>query len=142
MTNRLQSLLEEYGQSHRNKANIYIHKICVPLIFFTVLGLTWDWRIADIRLTWYLIALVLPFYLRLGGLALAIILPQIILSVVLLDYFFPDKSAWPFCLTVFVLAWIGQFIGHKIEGRKPSFFQDLLFLLIGPIWVVKQDQSS
>ena len=38
------------------------------------------------------------------------------------------------CAVVFVLAWIGQFVGHKIEGKKPSFFEDLQFLLIGPGW--------
>ena len=35
-----------------------------------------------------------------------------------------------------MLAWIGQFIGHKIEGEKPSFFEDLQFLLIGPAWLL------
>jgi uncharacterized membrane protein YGL010W len=42
----------------------------------------------------------------------------------------------PVSLTVFVVAWIGQFIGHKIEGKKPSFFEDLRFLLIGPLFVL------
>ena len=40
------------------------------------------------------------------------------------------------CVTVFVIAWIGQFIGHKIEGKKPSFFKDLQFLLVGPMWLL------
>ena len=46
--------------------------------------------------------------------------------------------AWPWLVwaIVFVVAWIGQFIGHKIEGKKPSFFKDLLFLLIGPLWLL------
>ena len=39
-------------------------------------------------------------------------------------------------ITVFILAWIGQFIGHKIEGKKPSFFEDIQFLLIGPAWLL------
>ena len=39
-------------------------------------------------------------------------------------------------MAIFVLAWIGQFIGHKIEGEKPSFFEDLQFLLIGPDWLL------
>ena len=41
----------------------------------------------------------------------------------------------PICLPVFVFSWIGQFIGHKIEGKKPSFLEDLLFLLVGPAWI-------
>ena len=43
---------------------------------------------------------------------------------------------WRFCTAVFVLAWIGQFIGHKIEGKKPSFMKDLQFLLVGPMWLM------
>jgi uncharacterized membrane protein YGL010W len=39
---------------------------------------------------------------------------------------------------VFVLAWIGQFVGHKIEGRRPSFFTDLQYLLIGPAWLMSK----
>ena len=39
-------------------------------------------------------------------------------------------------IAVFVVAWIAQFVGHKIEGRKPSFLTDLTYLLIGPAWVL------
>ena len=39
-------------------------------------------------------------------------------------------------LGIFIVSWIGQFIGHKIEGQKPSFFDDLKFLLIGPAWLL------
>ena len=42
-----------------------------------------------------------------------------------------------FCGVLFVLAWVGQFIGHKIEGKKPSFFEDLQFLLVGPVWLLR-----
>ena len=43
---------------------------------------------------------------------------------------------WSICAVAFVLAWIGQFIGHAIEGRRPSFFKDLQFLMIGPLWLL------
>ena len=39
-------------------------------------------------------------------------------------------------ILIFVTAWIGQFVGHMIEGKRPSFFEDLRFLLIGPLWVL------
>jgi uncharacterized membrane protein YGL010W len=45
-------------------------------------------------------------------------------------------ALWLVCLGVFVIAWAGQFIGHKVEGKKPSFIDDLKFLLIGPIWLL------
>jgi uncharacterized membrane protein YGL010W len=43
---------------------------------------------------------------------------------------------WQASVAIFVIAWIGQFIGHKIEGKKPSFFDDLRYLLIGPVFVL------
>jgi len=46
------------------------------------------------------------------------------------------NEAWMVFISAFVLAWIGQFVGHKIEGKKPSFFEDLKFLLIGPAWLI------
>ena len=49
---------------------------------------------------------------------------------------------WIFSIGVFVIAWIGQFYGHKIEGKKPSFLKDLQFLLIGPAWVVENIFSN
>ena len=39
-------------------------------------------------------------------------------------------------VALFVVGWIIQFVGHKIEGQKPSFFEDLQFLLIGPLWLL------
>ncbi len=41
-------------------------------------------------------------------------------------------------LIIFAIAWIGQFYGHKVEGKKPSFIKDLQFLLIGPLWVIQK----
>jgi uncharacterized membrane protein YGL010W len=43
---------------------------------------------------------------------------------------------WLGCGVLFVLAWIGQFVGHAIEGKRPSFIKDLQFLLIGPMWLL------
>ncbi len=43
---------------------------------------------------------------------------------------------WSVCAALFVLAWIGQFVGHAIEGKRPSFFKDVQFLLIGPLWLL------
>jgi len=51
------------------------------------------------------------------------------------ETFFP-VSLWLLCLLIFVIAWIGQFYGHKVEGKKPSFFKDIQFLLIGPMWLM------
>ena len=47
-----------------------------------------------------------------------------------------DPSIWKLSMLIFIFACIGQFIGHKIEGQKPSFFEDIQFLLIGPAWLL------
>lgn len=138
---RLNAYLNEYAESHQNKTNILIHKICVPAIMFSVLGIvkafpvpaSWplwmDWSVI-------LLAFAFAFYgsfknVRLFIAMVIMIFPMILILELLRPRFFLLS------LFLFVVAWIFQFIGHKIEGKKPSFFKDLLFLLIGPVWVMK-----
>jgi uncharacterized membrane protein YGL010W len=47
-----------------------------------------------------------------------------------------DTPLWVISLIIFFVAWIGQFYGHKVEGKKPSFLKDIQFLLIGPAWLM------
>ncbi|MDV6237125.1 Mpo1-like protein [Leptospira ellisii] len=144
---------DEYAESHRNPINKNIHWICVPLIYFTVIGLFWSIPVPSFfgsvpYLNFATIALVLAlgFYIRLSptlALGMLILSSLMIYLIILLQstvlpitigsysYGISDLS-----VTIFVLAWIGQFIGHKIEGKKPSFFKDLQFLMIGPIWLL------
>jgi uncharacterized membrane protein YGL010W len=126
------SLLDAYADSHRNHTNEIIHFICVPVIVFTVLGLFWTAHplvavAAAVLSLMYYCTLSIPF--AIGMLLMA----SAMLGVL---YVLPHAWVMPFSVTVFVLAWIGQFIGHKIEGKKPSFFDDLRFLLIGPLFVL------
>jgi uncharacterized membrane protein YGL010W len=58
------------------------------------------------------------------------------LSMLAILFFLPQELISQVALSVFIVAWIGQFVGHKIEGKKPSFFDDLRFLLIGPLFVL------
>ena len=136
----------EYGESHQDGANETIHWICVPVIFFTVLGFLWSIPVPAALLAivpWFkwlhpVMLAALIFYFRLSGpLAFGL------LGFVSVCYFLLAWQAlycpfpiWKSSLILFVLAWIGQFIGHKIEGKKPSFFKDVVFLLIGPAWLM------
>ena len=136
----------EYGESHQDDTNELIHWICVPLIFFSVLGFVWTipapeaWLDAVPWFNWTLVAIVLAygFYLRLSArlsAGLLFFMAACYAGIVVLDLTAP-WPVWKICGAVFVLAWIGQFIGHKIEGKKPSFFKDVVFLLIGPAWLM------
>ena len=136
----------EYGESHQDHANETIHWICVPIIFFSVLGLLWSIPVPSAissRLPWFdwvqpVILAALGFYFRLSVPLAFGQLGFVSICYALLEWQaiacpFP---AWKSSLILFVLAWIGQFVGHKIEGQKPSFFNDLVFLLIGPAWLM------
>lgn len=135
----LREWFDEYSASHQNRANQIIHKICVPVIFFTVIGflLRLPFHFGTVPIGDILIAFVLGWYLLLGWRAFFVMLVQVILCQIL--FFLLSQRMDPLgpLVILFVLAWIGQFIGHKIEGRKPSFFKDLQFLLIGPLWVIR-----
>ena len=139
MSKNIHQWISSYGESHQNLTNKKIHWVCVPLIMFTLLGLLSLVKIYNINLSYGLIFLALVFYLRLSVL---ISIGMFLISVLqlLIIYYLEQTLLTPILLYVylgiFMIAWIGQFIGHKIEGKKPSFFEDLQFLLIGPAWLL------
>jgi len=145
----IDSLLLEYGESHQNKTNKLIHWFCVPAIFFSVVGLIFS-------IPSGFLAVQLPFlgdYANWATLILFLLLfyyislsPALTFGMLLFSAFclflanylaitFPGMLAY-ISLAVFVLAWIVQFYGHKIEGKKPSFLKDVQFLMIGPAWLM------
>jgi uncharacterized membrane protein YGL010W len=128
----IDTLLARYSESHLNPVNEVIHFVCVPVIVFTLLGLLWALHpllavAASAASLYYYLKLSKPF--ALGMLLMAAAMLGLLLAM-------PPAAVLPLSLAIFVLAWIGQFIGHKIEGKKPSFFDDLRFLLIGPLFVL------
>ena len=138
MARTVQQWLDEYGESHQNPINKAIHWICVPLIMISLIGLLWPVDItSNINLGVSIIVLATIYYLSISFkmfLGMAIVGFGIVSCVQYLDTF--TSPLWQISLSIFVLAWIGQFIGHKIEGKKPSFFEDIQFLLIGPMWLL------
>jgi len=128
----IDTLLAQYSESHVHPTNELIHFVCVPVIMFTLLGLLWALHPA-VALAFTAAAML--YYLRLSprfAVGMAVMAALMLAILVTL----PPATVLPLSITVFVLAWIGQFIGHKIEGKKPSFFDDLRFLLIGPLFVL------
>jgi len=141
--------LDAYGESHQNKTNKKIHWICIPLIILSLLGMLslikFSVRISNnalfcINFAHLLIFLAILFYLKLS---ISITIGMFIISSICLFFiyqfellFYSNKQLFFIYLSIFIGSWIGQFIGHKIEGKKPSFFEDLQFLLIGPAWLL------
>jgi len=134
----MQDWLDAYGESHQNPLNKKIHWLAVPAIYLTIVGLLWSVPVAGYNLAYFALIPVFLFYVRLSmsltigmmawtGLCLAICCQyEAMVS-------FP---LWQASLIVFVIAWIGQFYGHKVEGAKPSFFEDIQYLMIGPAWLM------
>jgi uncharacterized membrane protein YGL010W len=141
----VQQWFDEYGESHSHPRNELLHIICVPPIVMTVIGFLWSipvpQAVASVSpwLNWATLTVAaaivyyfsLSFTLGIGA--------TIGLAVLLAIVRWLDTLAWPLwltCLVIFVVGWIGQFIGHAIEGKRPSFMKDLQFLLIGPLWLL------
>ncbi len=136
--------LGNYSEDHRNPTNIVVHWICVPLILWTAVALLWVVPVPAVigrPGLWAGVAMffALSFYLRLSRpLGFAMLIAFVALGLItegLYRAIGPTNLMW-LAIAVFVLAWVAQFVGHKIEGKKPSFLTDVAYLLIGPAWLV------
>ncbi len=144
----IETLLSNYGSSHQNTTNKLIHWLCVPAIMFSLLGILYAAPFPFFaQKTWYfnwaavVLAAALVYYFRLsrpmffGFLLIGILtlLGNHALALSVGD----GRNMVNYSLSIFALAWVGQFIGHKIEGKKPSFLEDIQYLLIGPAWLMQ-----
>lgn len=133
-----------YAEHHRNPTNQWIHVFAVPAILWSVIALLWCIPVIGTWFRpglWAALAMFLAwmFYYRasrplgFGMLGLLVLLAW--LTRWLYDALGAQQLLY-LAIGVFVVAWIAQFVGHRIEGRKPSFLTDLTYLLIGPAWVL------
>jgi uncharacterized membrane protein YGL010W len=128
---KVDELFARYGESHRHPTNEAIHWICVPLITWSVLAALWA---ASPVVAYIGIGLAVAFY---AWLSVQIAVGMLALfALMLYPLTLLGSKAFIVAVVVFVLAWIGQFVGHAIEGRKPSFLEDVKFLLVGPAWLL------
>jgi len=145
-----QEWFDEYAISHQNETNQLVHYICVPVIFFSVIGLLMSIPNEFLERTFGLynpfienwatvVGIIISFfYLRLGFWYFIEMLFVILLCIIGNYWLSNNTNLLYASIIIFVLGWIGQFWGHKIEGIKPSFIKDLQFLLIGPLWVIQK----
>lgn len=137
----LAARLAHYGKNHRDRRNIAIHCVCVPAIVFAVLGIL---MAIDLFLAIAAIVAATVYYTRIDpdravARRAAVSMAAMLAAMFVIWLVLVPRGEWLAAgIAVFVLAWIGQFVGHRLEGRKPSFFDDLRYLLIGPLFVIHE----
>ncbi len=139
--NTADQLLDHYGTSHKNPVNKLIHWVCIPAIVISLLGLLMSipmpWGASHINAASVLLAFSMVYYLRISArLALGMLVAGGAMYGFAGALTALPIPLWVTSLGIFVAAWIAQFIGHEIEGKKPSFLEDVQFLLIGPLWLL------
>jgi uncharacterized membrane protein YGL010W len=140
----MRNWLDSYSHDHQHPANQLLHWICVPLIVWSAIAMPWTIPVPEAWFrpgSWAVLAIVLAFtwywkHSRRLGAALLVVLTIFALSCYWAFQQFGPTILLRTGIGVFVVAWIGQFIGHLMEGRRPSFFTDLAYLLIGPAWLM------
>ncbi len=146
---KVDRLLAEYGESHQHATNETIHWVCVPAIFFSIVGLisslpsgpmaaaepwlgNWaNWGVPGLLvLAVYYWLLSPPLALGMVGFSVACLQVAAVVAA------HSPVPLWAVCIGIFAVAWAFQFVGHHMEGKKPSFLKDVQFLLIGPAWLM------
>ena len=127
---RIDVLVGQYAESHRHPTNVAVHWVCVPIIVWCTLALMF---VVHPWLCYAFVAASLVYYLRLS-VPMALVMAAFTAASVA-SFFVLPHVGWV-ALAAFVVTWIAQFIGHQIEGKKPSFLEDLQFLLVGPLFLL------
>lgn len=144
---KFESLLSQYGEDHQNRLNKLLHYPCVPLIYVTAVGLLWILKLGELHIgsiqvnaAMIIAPIIMAYYVRMN---IKIALGMMV--VTLFSFWFAHtlevavgKDLWIYMLVINVVSWIVQFIGHAIEGKKPSSAKGLQFTLVGPAWVVAE----
>jgi uncharacterized membrane protein YGL010W len=130
---RIDQLLAHYEESHRDPRNERIHFVAIPLIMLSLLGL-----LTAIH-PWAAYAFVLASLVYYARLSLVWTVTMALMSALgLVLIYAMGERVLIISVAIFIGAWIAQFVGHRMEGKKPSFFEDLQYLWVGPIFVVSK----
>ena len=139
-------LMVQYAHYHRDRRNIATHFVGIPLIFMAIAVLLASpvWPVAGLALTpaWLMWGLTSIWYLSRGHLLLGLGTSVVNGALVALAHGLLASPlpwgmlGWQMGVALFVVGWVFQFVGHYFEGRKPAFVDDIVGLLVGPMFVV------
>lgn len=137
---KLAALLDEYEESHRHPVNIKIHWVAEPVAIFALMALAWSIPFPWFNLMWPFLAGMLIYFARLSLRMTAVFLPVVAAFVAAIIWLDAQSgfTLWAWALPVFGVAWVTLLLGHRIEGRVPSVFQNPNLIFIGPVWLVRR----
>lgn len=140
MSQTINELLDEYSESHQNRTNKLIHYIAVPIIYWSISAMLWVVKLPYVENLAIVITALVSIYYISKEIKLAVQMILFSILCLILSNFIESQGLPLLYISagLFIVAWIFQFIGHILEGKKPSFFKDMQFLLIGPAWIVRQ----
>ncbi len=127
-------LFKDYASYHSDRRNRACHAFGIPLIVLGIFGLGHLVRLGPaIDLTAVAAVALLIYYaaIDMRGALIALV-------VFIILYFVAIRLSWQESLAAFIIGWGFQFLGHKLEGSKPKFFENLIYLLIGPLYVFEE----
>ncbi len=130
---KIDRLLTHYGESHQHPRNELIHFIAIPLIMLSLVGMLYalhPW------VAYAFMAASMVYYARLSVVFLVAMALWSAITLALVVAM--GAQVLPLCVAIFVGAWVLQFIGHRIERKKPSFFEDIQYLWVGPLFVLSK----
>ena len=130
-------LFREYASYHADRRNQLCHALGIPLIVLGILGVTHPVRLGPLDLAAVLAIALLIYYAAIDvrGAVISLVVFAIL-------YFVAIRLSWQVSLGAFIFGWGFQFLGHKLEGTKPKFFENLIYLLIGPLYVLEEVLGS
>lgn len=133
--------LTQYAAYHRDRRNIATHFVGVPIIVFSVVLALAQLKLGAVHAGWLGIVAASAYYIfldRMLGIWLAafLVLCGAVSSLISMQFSIPASLG--IAVVIFVVGWIIQFVGHKYEGVKPAFVDDLMGLVIGPLFVTAE----
>lgn len=137
-------LVLQYAAYHRDRRNIATHFVGIPLIFMSLALFVVHPLLGEVTWAWGLWLLTSVWYLTRGNLLLGVATAGVNGVWVALAHGLALQAPawglapWSLALALFVIGWLFQFVGHYWEGRKPAFVDDMVGLLVGPMFVVAE----
>jgi uncharacterized membrane protein YGL010W len=126
-------LFGEYASYHADRRNRICHAIGIPLIVLGAMGLGHLLRLGPLDASVWAALAVLAYYAAIDARGAVISL-----VVFVLLYVVAVRLSWQENLGAFALGWGFQFLGHRLEGTKPRFLENLIYLLIGPLYIFEE----